>query len=177
MNFDDDAPPELVDVSGGIQDSGEGITVKVPITIVTGETAKYIYLDIYTWLTESLGYLGAGKTTLLNYILTAQHGKKIAVIMNGKQRHWISSCVYAYMFRLTHYHEQNSEIVCIYLLALWQLFLPLIVSIAVDIEKSLTVSQGDNRVEEWLEVGNGCLCCSVKYVTSAARFSSSSKKY
>lgn len=28
------------------------------------------------------GYLGAGKTTLLNYILTAQHGKKIAVIMN-----------------------------------------------------------------------------------------------
>lgn len=29
------------------------------------------------------GYLGAGKTTLLNYILTAQHGKKIAVIMNG----------------------------------------------------------------------------------------------
>jgi CCR4-NOT transcription complex subunit 2 len=32
------------------------------------------------------GYLGAGKTTLLNYILTAQHGKKIAVIMNGR---WI----------------------------------------------------------------------------------------
>lgn len=30
-----------------------------------------------------IGYLGAGKTTLLNYILTAQHGKKIAVIMNG----------------------------------------------------------------------------------------------
>jgi len=31
------------------------------------------------------GYLGAGKTTLLNYILTAQHGKKIAVIMNGEK--------------------------------------------------------------------------------------------
>lgn len=30
-----------------------------------------------------IGYLGAGKTTLLNYILTAQHGKKVAVIMNG----------------------------------------------------------------------------------------------
>lgn len=38
-----------------------------------------------------------------------------------------------------------------------------------DIEKSLTVSQGDNRVEEWLEVGNGCLCCSVKYITSDMR--------
>lgn len=28
------------------------------------------------------GYLGAGKTTLLNYILTAHHGKRIAVIVN-----------------------------------------------------------------------------------------------
>ncbi|WOD39623.1 GTP-binding protein [Nodosilinea sp. E11] len=28
------------------------------------------------------GYLGAGKTTLLNYILTANHGKRIAVIVN-----------------------------------------------------------------------------------------------
>ena len=29
------------------------------------------------------GYLGAGKTTLMNYILKEQHGKKIAVILNG----------------------------------------------------------------------------------------------
>lgn len=28
------------------------------------------------------GYLGAGKTTLVNYILTAQHGRRIAVILN-----------------------------------------------------------------------------------------------
>ncbi|TRX98858.1 hypothetical protein FHL15_000200 [Xylaria flabelliformis] len=60
MNMDEDAPPELVEAG---QEIDEEKLVKVPITIVTG-------------------YLGAGKTTLLNYILTARHGKKIAVIMN-----------------------------------------------------------------------------------------------
>ncbi|KAF3930773.1 hypothetical protein ABW20_dc0102578 [Dactylellina cionopaga] len=33
---------------------------------------------------------------------------------------------------------------------------------AVDIEKSLTVSQEGQLVEEWLELNNGCLCCTVK---------------
>jgi G3E family GTPase len=33
-------------------------------------------------VTVLTGYLGAGKTTLLNHILTAEHGKKIAVIVN-----------------------------------------------------------------------------------------------
>ncbi|KAB5576565.1 CobW/HypB/UreG, nucleotide-binding domain-containing protein [Coniochaeta sp. 2T2.1] len=99
MNFDDDAPPDLVE-AGLEADDDDKPMVKVPITIVTG-------------------YLGAGKTTLLNYILTAQHGKKIAVIMN----------------------EFGDSL---------------------DIEKSLTVNKDGEQVEEWLEVGNGCICCSVK---------------
>ncbi|KAF4126729.1 GTPase, G3E family [Geosmithia morbida] len=95
LDDDDDAPPVLVNTAAA-GEKIEEVTIKVPLTIVTG-------------------YLGAGKTTLLNYILTAQHGKKIAVIMN-----------------------------------------------ALDIEKSLTVNKGGEQVEEWLEVGNGCICCSVK---------------
>ncbi|XP_055284321.1 zinc-regulated GTPase metalloprotein activator 1B isoform X3 [Moschus berezovskii] len=73
---------------------------KIPVTIITG-------------------YLGAGKTTLLNYILTEQHSKRIAVILN-------------------EFGEGSA------------------------VEKSLAVSQGGELYEEWLELRNGCLCCSVK---------------
>lgn len=31
-----------------------------------------------------------------------------------------------------------------------------------DLEKSLTVNQGDTQAEEWLDLQNGCICCSVK---------------
>lgn len=31
-----------------------------------------------------------------------------------------------------------------------------------DIEKPMTVNQGGQEVTEWMEVGNGCICCSVK---------------
>ncbi|TID23383.1 Cobalamin (vitamin B12) biosynthesis CobW-like protein [Venturia nashicola] len=31
-----------------------------------------------------------------------------------------------------------------------------------DIEKSLTVNKDGHQVEEWLELSNGCICCSVK---------------
>jgi len=41
------------------------------------------------------GYLGAGKTTLLNYILTEQHQKKIAVILNefGEGKKYFQLCL------------------------------------------------------------------------------------
>lgn len=100
MDLDDDLPPQLVDQA--VPDSGDSKVslVRVPITIVTG-------------------YLGAGKTTLLNYILSEQHGKKIAVILN-------------------EFGDSS------------------------DIEKALTLQEGGEQVQEWLEVANGCICCSVR---------------
>ncbi|KAK6957800.1 hypothetical protein Daesc_000589 [Daldinia eschscholtzii] len=40
---------------------------------------------------------------------------------------------------------------------------PITIVTALDIEKSLTINKGGEQVEEWLDVGNGCICCSVKY--------------
>lgn len=65
------------------------------------------------------GHLGAGKTTLLNYILTEQHEKKIAVILN-------------------EFGEGSA------------------------MEKSMAINNEGELFEEWLELRNGCLCCSVK---------------
>uniref|UniRef100_A0A8C5VS78 CobW C-terminal domain-containing protein n=1 Tax=Microcebus murinus TaxID=30608 RepID=A0A8C5VS78_MICMU len=97
--------PELVPIETKQREEEEksGFGAKIPVTIITG-------------------YLGAGKTTLLNYILTEQHSKRIAVILN-------------------EFGEGSA------------------------VEKSLAVSQGGELYEEWLELGNGCLCCSVKVRT------------
>lgn len=33
-----------------------------------------------------------------------------------------------------------------------------------EIEKSMTINKGDTQVQEWLDLGNGCLCCSLKNI-------------
>lgn len=40
---------------------------------------------------------GAGKTTLLNYILTEQHSKRIAVILNEFGEGKVSDCILYYI--------------------------------------------------------------------------------
>ncbi|KAK2837137.1 hypothetical protein Q5P01_014349 [Channa striata] len=96
-----------------IEEEEEDCPELVPIDIRPGRPAEQIPVTIIT------GYLGAGKTTLLNYILTEQHNKRIAVILN-------------------EFGEGSA------------------------LEKSLAVSQAGELYEEWLELRNGCLCCSVK---------------
>ncbi|XP_054536325.1 putative COBW domain-containing protein 7 isoform X4 [Pan troglodytes] len=71
------------------------------------------------WAFPYCSLVGAGKTTLLNCILTEQHSKRVAVILN-------------------EFGEGSA------------------------LEKSLAVSQGGELYEEWLELRNGCLCCSVR---------------
>ncbi|GFF40906.1 COBW domain-containing protein 1 [Aspergillus udagawae] len=109
---DDDAPPELVDVSA-LPDSEKPNISTTPSTTLDTPAQDRVPITLVT------GYLGAGKTTLLNYILSEKHGKKIAVIMN-------------------EFGDST------------------------DIEKPLTVNQNGQEVTEWMEVGNGCICCSVK---------------
>ncbi|KAJ2703942.1 COBW domain-containing protein 1 [Coemansia spiralis] len=103
----DEEIPELIAVpepepeqQSEAQAANGGPAAEVPATILTG-------------------YLGAGKTTLLNYILKAEHGKRIAVIMN-------------------EFGDSQG------------------------IDQSFTSMDNGEMVEEWLDLKNGCLCCTVK---------------
>ncbi|GMY25867.1 COBW domain-containing protein 1 [Fagus crenata] len=79
--------------------------------------------DVSVGVTVITGYLGSGKSTLVNYILSSQHGKRIAVILN----------------------EFGEEI---------------------GVERAM-INEADGNggaiVEEWVELANGCICCTVKH--------------
>ena len=87
---EDDGPPELVErgsfaAAAAVSDDNArsvDIEKRVPITIVTGVRPRHPDFR-QALISISTGYLGAGKTSLLNFILHEQHGKKIAVILNG----------------------------------------------------------------------------------------------
>nr|DBA28084.1 TPA: hypothetical protein GDO54_008493 [Pyxicephalus adspersus] len=105
----------MEDVPVELMEEDEDCPELVPIT--DDQTQSKIPIFVLTVLFFNL--LGAGKSTLLNYILTEQHNKRIAVIVN-------------------EFGEGSA------------------------VEKSLSISQAGELYEEWLELRNGCLCCSVK---------------
>ncbi|KOO29510.1 cobalamin synthesis protein p47k [Chrysochromulina tobinii] len=64
-------------------------------------------------VTVLTGYLGAGKTTLLNHILTANHGKKIAVIENEFGEVGVDDALVRERFNTTEdIFEMNNGCIC-----------------------------------------------------------------
>jgi ribosome biogenesis GTPase A len=96
----EDEIPQLVEATAAVQSTVERPRKRIPVTIVTG-------------------YLGSGKSTLINRLLTEDHGKRIAFIIN-------------------EFGESTG------------------------IDKSMATKSSDGIVQEWLELRNGCLCCSIK---------------
>lgn len=112
MEDDEGEPPLAVEINDATGHSATGVSEKRP---ETSDEVPPVGVTVIT------GYLGAGKSTLVNYILSAQHGKRIAVILN----------------------EFGEEI---------------------GVERAMiNEGEGGGLVEEWVELANGCICCTVKH--------------
>ncbi|CAI7832338.1 unnamed protein product [Closterium sp. NIES-53] len=115
----------------------------VPITIITG-------------------FLGAGKTTLVNHILSQKHGLRIAVILNDFGDRLGIEKALVHSSRAQQGGERQGTA-------------PRDSANAAaaaggvgaagegDGEEQLSALAEVPVVEEWVEVGNGCICCSVKH--------------
>ncbi|CAL5436208.1 unnamed protein product [Camellia sinensis] len=106
--------------------------------------AAALNLDNRVPATIITGFLGSGKTTLLNHILTAQHGKRIAVIENERKAD------YALVVYITLNYLFDEKISIIGGVKFGE----------VDIDGSLVASHSSAN-EEIIMVNNGCLCCTV----------------
>lgn len=71
---DSDDIPELVALPP-VEDA-------LPMLSTSESAAVYEVIDKKVPVTIVTGYLGSGKTTFLNYVLTEQHNKRIAIILN-----------------------------------------------------------------------------------------------
>ena len=87
-------------------------------------------------ITVVTGFLGSGKTTLVNHILTSNHGYKIAVILN---EFGTDLGIEKMLVPTTHDEEDGEET-----------------------PEKKTKKKKNALVEEWVELDNGCVCCTVK---------------
>ncbi|CAH9115859.1 unnamed protein product [Cuscuta epithymum] len=113
MDEDGEEPPLAVDITAGVVESSDPSS-QTSFHLETTDASP-------VGVTVITGHLGSGKSTLINYILSAQHGKKIAVILN----------------------EFGEEL---------------------GVERAM-INDGESGglVEEWVELANGCICCTVKH--------------
>lgn len=115
VDSDEEAPPLAVPLSKSITTS-DVILTKTDTSVCVPVSRPPVPVTLIT------GHLGAGKTTLVNYILTAKHGYRCAVLLNE-------------------------------------------IGDSADIERAL-VKEPENGeaapLTDWVELENGCLCCSAK---------------